>query len=245
MSDEITIESNLRLVEDRIKAACERAGRNPSGVTLVAVSKTKPFSDVLEARKAGAKEFGENYVQEMMDKIEEAENVPDMALVRWHMIGHLQKNKVKYLIGHTALIHSVDSLSLAEQIEKEAAKKDVVMRVLLEVNVAEEESKWGFDTVSVKEAAEKILDFPHVKVLGLMTSAPYTEDPETNRQFFRELNALAHELYDDKLIANQDPDFKLPVLSMGMTGDFEVAVEEGATMVRVGTAIFGNRSYRK
>ena len=243
MSDGISIESNLRLVEDRIKAACEIAGRNPSEVTLVAVSKTKPFSDILEARKAGAKEFGENYVQEMMEKIEEASNISEMATVRWHMIGHLQKNKVKYLIGNTALIHSVDSIVLAEQIEKEAAKKDVVMRALLEVNVAREESKWGFNTESVKEAARKILGFPHVKVLGLMTSAPYTEDPETNRLFFRELNALAHELYEEKLIADQDNDFKLPVLSMGMTGDYEVAVEEGATMVRVGTAIFGNRNY--
>ena len=243
MSDGISIEYNLKLVEERIKAACERSGRNPSEVTLVAVSKTKPFSDILEARKAGAKEFGENYVQEMMEKIEEASNISEMVTVRWHMIGHLQKNKVKYLIGNTALIHSVDSISLAEQIEKEAAKKDVVMRALLEVNVAREESKWGFNTESVKEAARKILDFPHVKVLGLMTSAPYTEDPETNRLFFRELNALAHELYEEKLIADQDSDFNLPVLSMGMTGDYEVAVEEGATMVRVGTAIFGNRNY--
>ena len=237
------IDSNLKLVRDRIKAACERVGRDPQEVTLIAVSKTKPFSDILEARKAGAVEFGENYVQEMMDKIEEAENLSQMAPVRWHMIGHLQRNKVKYLIGHTALIHSVDSVGLAEQIEKEAAKKDVVMRLLLEVNVAKEENKWGFDTESVKDACEKILKLPHVKVLGLMTSAPYTEDPETNRLFFRNLNTLAHYLYREKLIAADDPDFRLPVLSMGMTGDYEVAVEEGATMVRVGTAIFGNRNY--
>lgn len=243
MIDEISIESNLNTIKGRIKAACERSGRNPSEVTIVAVSKTKPFSDILEARKAGAKEFGENYVQEMMDKIEEAENIADMSTVRWHMIGHLQKNKVKYLIGHTTLIHSVDSISLAEQIEKEAAKKNVIMRVLLEVNVAEEESKWGFCTESVKEAARTILEFPHVKVLGLMTSAPYTEDSETNRRFFRDLNTLAHELFKEKLIVDHDTDFKLPVLSMGMTGDYEVAVEEGATMVRVGTAIFGNRNY--
>ncbi len=243
MCDEISIESNLKSVEEKIKAACGRAGRNPSEVTLISVSKTKPFSDIIEARNAGAKEFGENYVQEMMDKIKEAENISDMSSVRWHMIGHLQKNKVKYLIGHTALIHSVDSIALAEQIEKEAAKKGVVMRVLLEVNVAQEETKWGFNTESVKDACKEILNLPHVKVLGLMTSAPYTEDPETNRLFFRKLNGLVHELCEEKLIADQDNDFKLPVLSMGMTGDYEVAVEEGATLVRVGTAIFGNRNY--
>ncbi len=152
------IDSNLNLVRDRIKAACERVGRDPQDVTLIAVSKTKPFSDILEARKAGAVEFGENYVQEMMDKIEEAENLAQMAPVRWHMIGHLQRNKVKYLIGHTALIHSVDSVGLAEQIEKEAAKKDMVMHILLEVNVAREENKWGFYTGSVKDACKKILD---------------------------------------------------------------------------------------
>ncbi|SFG05788.1 YggS family pyridoxal phosphate-dependent enzyme [Oribacterium sp. WCC10] len=240
---ENSIAENLRHVRERINAACERAGRDPKDVSLIAVSKTKPFSDVMAAHKAGSTQFGENYVQELMDKIEELSKSGETESVKWHMIGHLQKNKVKYLIGHTALIHSVDSIALAEQIEKEASKKNEVMRVLLEVNIAKEESKWGFDRDSVEEACKEIMSFSHVKVLGLMTSAPYTEDPETNRLFFRELNALAHELYDKKLIVDSDPDFNVPVLSMGMTGDFEVAVEEGATMVRVGTAIFGKRNY--
>lgn len=230
------INGNLRSVRDRIIAACERSGREPKSVTLIAVSKLKPIEDIREAKEAGATDFGENYVQELMDKTEEE------PALNWHMIGHLQRNKVKYLIGKTALIHSVDSVSLAKEIEKESAKKGVITKILLEVNVAGEESKWGFTEESVKEAAANIAKFPHVRVLGLMTSAPITEDPESNRLYFRKLNALAHKLSDEGLIVRDDPSFTCPVLSMGMTGDFEVAVEEGATMVRVGTAIFGSRN---
>ena len=239
---EINIAENLRVVRARIGAACERAGRSPEEVTLVAVSKLKPFEDILEAGASGVTHFGENYVQELMGKVEEANQSGAPGPIRWHMIGHLQKNKVKYLIGQVALVHSVDSLPLAEQIEKEAARKDQVMRILLEVNIAGEESKWGFRPEEVKAAAETISAFPHVRTLGLMTSAPITEDPETNRLYFRNLNALARELASEELIAVSDPEFRGPVLSMGMTGDFEVAVEEGATMVRVGTAIFGKRN---
>ena len=159
------------------------------------------------------------------------------------MIGHLQKNKVKYLISQTALIHSVDTVSLAEQIEKEAVKKERIVRILLEVNIAREESKWGFDPDNVVQAAREISVLPHVRVLGLMTSAPLTDNPESNRLYFRNLNSLAQDLADKGLIVASDPDFHVPVLSMGMTGDFEVAIEEGATMVRVGTAIFGKRNY--
>ena len=234
----MSIKENLQEVESNIQAACERAGRPRSAVTLIAVSKTKPVSDIRQAMDCGITVFGENKVQEIRDKTEEITEP-----LHWHMIGHLQKNKVKYLIGHTALIHSVDSVSLAEQIEKEAAKRNQVMRILLEVNIAREESKWGFDPDSVFRAAQEIADFSHVRVLGLMTSAPITENPETNRGFFRGLNSLAHELAAKKLLSATDPDFRTPVLSMGMTGDFEVAVEEGATMVRVGTAIFGKRNY--
>ncbi|MCR5279212.1 MAG: YggS family pyridoxal phosphate-dependent enzyme [Lachnospiraceae bacterium] len=239
---ESTISGNISNVKERIAAACERAGRDPKEVTLIAVSKLKPFEDIMEAKNAGATDFGENYVQELVEKIGKNSETCGEATptVRWHMIGHLQKNKVKYLIGQTALIHSVDSLFLAEQIEKELAKKDEITRILLEVNVAEEESKWGFTTESVKEAAAEIGKLPHVRVLGLMTSAPITEDPESNRVYFRKLNELAHEMLKENLLV-KDPSFSCPVLSMGMTGDFEVAVEEGATMVRVGTAIFGKR----
>ena len=240
----LCIAENLCHVRSRIKAACERSGRSPEEVTLIAVSKTKPFSDIIDACAAGATHFGENYVQELMQKIEQNESLDDPRPVQWHMIGHLQKNKVKYLIGHTTLIHSVDSVSLAEQIEKEAAKREQTVRILLEVNIAREGSKWGFDPDNVTQAAKDITEFSHAKVLGLMTSAPITEDPETNRGYFHDMNALSQELAAKKLLSTADPDFHCPILSMGMTGDFEVAVEEGATMVRVGTAIFGKRNYQ-
>ena len=238
----LNVAGNLSKVCGRIKAACERSGRSYEDVTLVAVSKTKPFSDILEAASSGVIHFGENYVQELMQKIEQNNSLEEPRPIKWHMIGHLQKNKVKYLIGQTALIHSVDSKSLAEQIEKKAAKKNQIVRILLEVNVAEEESKWGFTSESILQAARDISLLPHIAVLGLMTSAPITEDPETNRIYFRKLRSLAQKLAENKLLAESDPDFHVPVLSMGMSGDFEVAVEEGATMVRVGTAIFGHRS---
>ena len=232
----------------RIKSEMEdilvKSGRSADDALLLAVSKTKPFSDFLDAWSFGAADFGENYVQELMQKIELNAGPDGAKAIRWHMIGHLQKNKVKYLVGHTALIHSVDSVPLAEQIEKEAAKRDQAVRILLEVNAAGEESKWGFAPEDTPQAAGEIAALPHVRVLGLMTSAPITEDPETNRGHFRRLNALAQELAEKGLLA-EDPEFRCPVLSMGMTGDFEVAVEEGATMVRVGTAIFGKRNYHE
>ncbi|MBP5185170.1 MAG: YggS family pyridoxal phosphate-dependent enzyme [Lachnospiraceae bacterium] len=238
----ISISENISRVRSAIKAACERAGRDPGDVTLIAVSKTKPFSDILEALDSGATAFGENYVQELMEKIEENESSGAKKPIEWHMIGHLQKNKVKYLVGRTALIHSVDSVPLAAQIEKEAAKKELDVRILLEVNIAREESKFGFDPESLEPAAREISAFPHVKVLGLMTSAPLTENAETNRVYFRELKNLAEGLKAKKLLDVEETG--KPVLSMGMTGDYQVAIEEGATMIRVGTAIFGKRNYQ-
>ena len=181
----------------------------------------------------GVVDFGENKPQELKEKYEVLPKD-----LKWHMIGHLQRNKVKYIADKVKMIHSVDSLELAQQIEKEAAKHDLVMDVLLEVNVAKEESKWGFSAEEVLDAAEKIGLLPHVRVRGLMTSAPYTENAETNRIYFRELHALYEEL--------QHAGFKgvqADTLSMGMTGDYVVAVEEGATMIRVGTGIFGERDY--
>ena len=238
------INANLAAVRQRIENACKRAGRDPEDVTLIAVSKLKPVGDVEAAFSAGVRDFGENYVQELKEKISFFSERPAYGPIRWHMIGHLQKNKVKYLIGKTALIHSVDTVSLAEQIEKEAAKQDTAAEVLLEVNVAREESKWGFSPEETPDAAREISALPHVRLLGLMTSAPYTEDSESNRRYFRELKALAESLKEAGLIAESSR-VKTPVLSMGMSGDFETAVEEGATMVRVGTSIFGARNYTK
>ena len=231
------LSDNLQRVEERIQKACARSGRDRNSVELIAVSKTKPASMVLEMYDLGQRDFGENRPQEIRDK---SAVCPED--IRWHMIGHLQKNKVKNVIGTAVLIHSVDSVALAGQIEKEAAKQGRTVRILLEVNIAREESKWGFTPEDAPAAARAISAFPHVRILGLMTSAPATEDPETNRIYFRGLRDLALEMAKEKLIAGSDPDFHLPVLSMGMTGDYEVAVEEGATMVRVGTAVFGKRN---
>ena len=224
---------NLATVQKNIEQACLKAGRDPKEVTLVAVSKTKPVEMLQEAYDAGARVFGENKVQEIMDKYD---RLPSD--IQWHMIGHLQRNKVKYIIDKVAMIHSVDSLRLAQAIEQEAAKKDLVMPILLEVNVAEEESKFGLATNEVLPLLEKISIFSHIKVMGLMTIAPFVKNPEENRVYFRKMHQLSLDI-KSKCIDNID----MSVLSMGMTNDYEIAVEEGATMIRVGTAIFGARNY--
>ena len=216
---------NVIEVEKHVQAACDRAGRSRDEVTLIAVSKTKPVSDIEEVLTTGILDYGENKVQELSDKYEV---LPKN--IRWHMIGHLQRNKVKYLIGKVVLIHSVDSLRLAEQIEHEAAKADIVMPVLIEVNVAEEESKFGTTSEAAMQLVEAVSKMPHIKIRGLMT--------EENRRYFSKLKQLSVDI-KSKNIDNVDMD----ELSMGMTGDYEVAIEEGATMVRVGTAIFGARNY--
>ena len=225
------LKENLKDVQGRIQEACQRSGRDPREVTLVAVSKKKPLSDIEELLGTGQMEYGENYVQELCEKYEKISRP-----VHWHMIGHLQRNKVKYLIDKVALIHSVDSLSLAEQIEKEAAKRGRVAEILIQVNVAHEDTKYGLDPQKVTDLAEQISQLPHVRIRGLMTSAPYVSDPEENRGYFRAL----HQLFIDIRRKNID-NVSMDILSMGMTNDFEVAVEEGATMIRVGTAIFGER----
>ncbi|MBR0382275.1 MAG: YggS family pyridoxal phosphate-dependent enzyme [Eubacterium sp.] len=225
------LETNLKKVRERIEAACRRAGRDPEEVTLLAVSKRKPLSDIETLLALGQKDFGENYVQELLDK-EEKVTEP----VRWHMIGHLQTNKVRQIVGKTALIHSVDSVRLAERIEREAGKRDLSADILIQVNVAHEDSKFGLDTGQTEELIRKISTFPHVRVRGLMTSAPFVEDPEKNRCYFRKL----HKLFVDIGSKNID-NVSMDILSMGMTNDYEVAIEEGATMVRIGTAIFGAR----
>jgi len=240
----VEIRRNIQRVRENIRAACLRAGRNPEEVQLIAVSKKKPFSCIAHAAEAGVHSFGENYVQELLEKMEEREGWDPSHSVplAWHMIGHLQKNKIKYLIGQVSMIHSVDTLSLAEQIEKEAGKKEACVDILMEVNVAREENKWGFDSREVLESARAISGMPHLRLRGLMTSAPYTTQPESNRLYFRELRQLAEKLTAEGLLAPGEAGRRQPVLSMGMSGDYEVAVEEGTTMIRVGSSIFGARS---
>ena len=227
------LKDQLQEVEKRIQAACDRAGKKREEVTLIAVSKTKPVETLQEAYDLGVRIFGENKVQELTAKYEALPKD-----IHWHMIGHLQTNKVKYIIDKAELIHSVDSLKLAETIGKEAAKHDLIADILVEVNVAEEESKFGMKMEEVIPFVEKVSAFPHVRVRGLMTIAPFVEDPEENRSIFADL----HKLYIDIKKKNHDND-TVSVLSMGMTNDYEVAIEEGATMVRVGTGIFGARNY--
>lgn len=227
------LRNNLDNIEQRIQQACDRSKRNRDEVTLIAVSKTKPISMIEEIYACGIRDFGENKVQELVEKKEHMAKD-----IKWHMIGHLQKNKVKYIADSVACIHSVDSLSLLEVIEKEGRKNNRVISVLLEVNVAREESKYGFMLDEVFPLLDKISKFSFVNVIGLMTIAPYVENSEENRVYFKEL----YKLFVDIKAKNYD-NVNMSVISMGMSNDFEVAIEEGATMVRVGTGIFGNRNY--
>lgn len=229
------VAENYRDVEEKICAACARSGRSREEVTLIAVSKTKPVEMIREAVEAGATVFGENKVQELCDKYEA---LP--ANLHWHLIGHLQRNKVKYIVDKAELIHSVDSLRLAEEISKEAVRKNVHVNMLIEVNVAEEESKFGVKVENTEELVRQIALLPNIHIQGLMTIAPYVTDPEENRWVFRALKKLAVDIK----MKNID-NVRMDALSMGMTGDYQVAVEEGATMVRVGTGIFGERDYSK
>ena len=224
---------NLKKVEDNVDAACRKAGRSRDEVTLIAVSKTKPVEMLSTIYNQGIRDFGENKVQEMCDKMEQLPSD-----IRWHMVGHLQTNKVKYIVGHTTLIHSVDSLHLAKEIEKQAEKKDVTVDILVEVNIAEEESKFGVTCKEVLPLIQQIAHFKNIHICGLMTIAPNVSNPEENRVHFRNLHKLLVDI-NGKNIDN----INMNELSMGMTGDYEVAIEEGATYVRVGTGIFGNRQY--
>lgn len=229
------LKENYSIVRENILKACEKAGRDPESVKLIAVSKTKPAEDIEEIYSLGQRDFGENKVQELSQKIE---ILPDD--IKWHLIGHLQHNKVKYIIGKTKLIHSVDSERLALTISKEAVKHNVTADVLIEVNVAGEESKFGVTTDETIELIEKISKLPGIHICGLMTIAPFVADPEENRPVFRKLRELSVDIADKKI-----DNVTMSVLSMGMTNDYMVAIEEGATLVRVGTAIFGERQYNK
>lgn len=231
--EEMTIRENMRAVEDRIAAACQEAGRKPEDVTLIAVSKTKPVEMLREAYECGCRDFGENKVQELLDKYEVMPRD-----IRWHMIGHLQRNKVKYIVDKVYLIHSVDSLRLAEEISKEAVKKNVCANILVEVNVANEETKFGTTCEEVKQLVQDIAKLPNICVKGLMTIAPFVENAEKNRPIFSKLKKISVDIMDENI-----DNITMENLSMGMTGDYAVAVSEGATCVRVGTGIFGVRQY--
>lgn len=227
------LKENLKKVEANIAESCRNSGRAREDVTLIAVSKTKPVSMLQEIYDLGIREFGENKVQELVDKYDQLPSD-----IHWHLIGHLQRNKVKYIVDKVAMIHSVDSVRLAETIEKEAAKKDCTVDILLEVNVAGEESKFGLKPEEVLETVEAIAGFSHINVKGLMTIAPFVDDPEENRMHFQKLKQLVVDI-NAKNIDN----INVNVLSMGMTNDYSVAIEEGATFIRVGTGIFGERNY--
>lgn len=227
------LKENLDNVINNIAISCKKAGRNTNEVTLIAVSKTKPLSDIEELMTYGVDEFGENKVQELCDKYENVSKP-----VNWHLIGHLQTNKVKYIVDKACLIHSVDSIHLAKEIEKQSEKKNVVTKILIQVNIAHEDTKFGIDESNIYEILDELKDYSHIKVCGLMTIAPFVENPEDNRVYFRKMHQLLLDI-KSKNIDNID----MSILSMGMTNDYMVAIEEGATMVRVGTGIFGERNY--
>lgn len=227
------IRENIEHVKENIRTACEKSGRKAEEVTLIAVSKTKPLSMLMEAYECGCRDFGENKVQELVEKWEQMPKD-----IRWHMIGHLQRNKVKYIVDKVYMIHSVDSLRLAEEISKEAVKKGVTVSILIEINVAQEETKFGTTCEDACRLVEEAAKLPNIIIKGLMTIAPYVENAEENKQYFEKLR----QIYVDINRKNIDNVY-MEELSMGMTGDYETAIAEGATYVRVGTGIFGERFY--
>ena len=229
----MSITENLSMVENKIAAACKRAGRERDEVKLIAVSKTQPVEAIREAIEYGINSFGENRVQELREKTEIIKDNLD-----WHLIGHLQTNKVKYVVGKASLIHSLENRRLAEALDKEAAKLGITVDVLAEINVAKEASKFGVNPEDAENFIREVSKFPNINIKGLMTVAPYTDISEENRKYFRQLKKIMVDL-NSKNIHN----VSMNVLSMGMTGDYEVAIEEGATLVRVGTGIFGSRNY--
>ena len=229
------LKENLANVEKNIEQACKNAGRSRDEVTLIAVSKTKPVEMLQEIYDENIRDFGEYKVQELCSKMEQLPSD-----IRWHMIGHLQRNKVKYIVGKVELIHSVDTYRLAEEINIQAKKQNVIVPILVEVNIAHEESKFGISAEDAILLVEEISKLENIRIKGLMTIAPYVENPEDNRLYFRKIKQLSVDITNK----NIDNVF-MEILSMGMTGDYMVAIEEGATMVRVGTGIFGERNYKQ
>ena len=227
----MTIAINLARINERIRAAAVTAGRDPASVRLVAVSKTRPAGDIVEAFNAGQTMFGENYIQELVPKLAEIHEA-----VQWHVIGHLQSNKVKYIAGKVALIHSVDRLSLAQEIDRQWGKLGKVCDILIQVNISGEATKSGTTEAGAIQLVRECALLPHVRVRGLMTMPPFFDAPDAARPYFAELRRLSEVIAAER-IAGVD----MTELSMGMSGDFEAAVQEGATLVRIGTAIFGER----
>jgi len=232
----VSIKENIDRILERIALACERSGRNTEDITLIAVSKTVDADRAREAVESGLLNLGENRVQELVDKYEKLSDT----LVKWHMIGHLQKNKVKYIIDKAELIHSVESIELADEINKRAAKNNLKANVLVELNIGEEDSKFGISEENAYDFVKSLEQFENINVLGLMTVAPFAEDPEEIRWVFKKMKVIFDNL-SNMNIKNSN----MKYLSMGMTNDFEIAIEEGANIIRIGTAIFGKRTYKE
>ena len=229
------IQVNIADIKEEIKKICHGCGRDPEDITLIAVTKTIDTERINYAVDCGVADLGENKVQEIMDKYDTVSKK-----VKWHLIGHLQTNKVKYIIDKVGLIHSVDSIKLAEEISKRAEKNNITKDVLVQINVAEEETKFGIGLEEAVDFVKSISGFGSIRIKGLMTIAPYMDDPEGVRPVFRQLKEKFYELAQMNL-----PNTSMEYLSMGMSNDYRVAIEEGANMVRIGTAIFGKRNYNK
>jgi hypothetical protein len=226
------VKAILSQIEARIRRAAEAAGRSPDAVRLVAVSKTKPIQMIREAIDAGVTDIGENYIQEAREKFSALGTLP----VSWHFIGHLQANKAKYAVRIFDLIHSVDSVKLARELDRQAEKIGKTQDILIQVNLSGEASKSGIPAEAARTVLEQIAPLSHIRVRGLMTLPPFFDDPEKARPFFRALRLLRDEIGE-----TDASNVMLDELSMGMTGDFEAAIAEGATLVRIGTALFGSR----
>lgn len=232
----MSIRENIDDITKKIENTCKKIGRNPKDITVIAVSKTVESKRAKEAVNAGINNLGENRVQELIKKYDELSDLD----VKWHMIGHLQKNKVKYIIDKTVLIHSVESLSLAEEINKRAEKNNLIANVLIELNIGEEESKFGINEENVYDFITSMEQFENIKVLGLMTVAPFCENPEDVRWVFKKMKNIY-----DKISTMNLRNTEMNYLSMGMTNDYEIAIEEGSNIIRIGTAIFGARKYKE
>jgi hypothetical protein len=232
----VSIKENIDEIIKRKNEAALRCGRNPEDITIIAVSKTVDGSRAREAVMWGLDNLGENRVQEIMNKYGELGDTQ----VKWHMIGHLQKNKVKYIIDKVHLIHSVESIELAAEINKRASQHNIISNILIELNIGEEESKFGINEISVYDFVGSMEQFENIKVMGLMTVAPYCENPEDVRWVFKKMKEIF-----DKISSMNLKNTQMKYLSMGMTNDFEIAIEEGSNIVRIGTAVFGKRIYEE